>query len=49
MHYAFTDDKSVYIALDYMNGGDLRYQMSANRYFDEKQISRMVLTRIHCR
>lgn len=47
MHYAFVDNRSLYIVMDYMNSGDLRFQMSARRYFDEKVISKSIIIRIH--
>ena len=40
MHYAFQDEKKLYIVLDYQNGGDLRYHISKLRIFTELQISR---------
>ncbi len=41
MHCAFQDEDNLYLCLDYLDGGDLRFQMSQNKnMFDENQISR---------
>lgn len=36
MHYAFEDQNNLYITIDLMSGGDLRYHMSKHRRFSEK-------------
>ena len=35
VHFAFQDRENLYIATDYVNGGDLRYHMSKRRKFTE--------------
>ena len=37
MYYAFQDRENLYLVLDYMKGGDLRYHISRFRTFDETQ------------
>ena len=39
MHYAFQDYDNLYLILDLLTGGDLRYQISRHprQYFSEKQ------------
>lgn len=38
MHYAFQDRESLYIDLDYLSGGDLRYQLTKRKkFFTEKE------------
>ena len=37
MHYAFQDRENLYLVLDYMKGGDLRYHLSRLRSFTESQ------------
>jgi serine/threonine protein kinase len=39
MHYAFQDKENLYIVIDLLTGGDLRYQISRNKKFTEKQTS----------
>lgn len=47
MHCAFQDNENLYLCLDYLDGGDLRYQMSQNKQmFDENQISSALLIRV---
>lgn len=36
-YYAFQDNQSLYLALDYLNGGDLRYHITKHRRFPEEQ------------
>lgn len=36
-HYAFQDRSSLYLVLDYLNGGDLRYHITKYRRFREDQ------------
>lgn len=37
MHYSFQDKDYLYIVLDYLSGGDLRYHFCYNDYFSEEQ------------
>ena len=51
MHYAFQDRDTLYLVLDLMEGGDLRYHIG-NRIFNEMQSSNAsamfrVLHRVH--
>jgi serum/glucocorticoid-regulated kinase 2 len=39
MHYAFEDRENLYITMDYLSGGDLRYHICKQRKFDEEQTS----------
>jgi serum/glucocorticoid-regulated kinase 2 len=39
MHYAFEDRENLYIIMDYLSGGDLRYHICKQRKFDEEQTS----------
>ncbi|CDW91424.1 protein kinase domain containing protein [Stylonychia lemnae] len=41
MHAAFTDRDSMFLVLDYCNGGDLRYQMQ-RQVFNEKETKFMI-------
>jgi serine/threonine protein kinase len=43
MHYAFQDRDMIYLVLDLMEGGDLRYHIG-NRIFNEIQSSTKALT-----
>lgn len=43
MHFAFQDRNSLYIILDYLDGGDLRYYLNKGYKFNEKQISKHFL------
>ena len=35
MYYAFQDDETLYIVMDYLSGGDLRYLICRRNYFTE--------------
>jgi len=35
MHYAFHDSLNLYLVMDLMSGGDLRYHFGRNRKFSE--------------
>jgi serine/threonine protein kinase len=35
MHYAFQDRDNLYLVIDIMQGGDLRYHLGKNRRFSE--------------
>ena len=37
MHYAFQDNKYLYLILDFFPGGDLRYHISIHKKFSEEQ------------
>lgn len=39
MHYAFQDSSMLYLIMDFLNGGDLRYHISRNKRFSEEQTS----------
>ena len=46
MHYAFQDRENLYIVLDYLSGGDLRYHICKQKRFKEEQASIFNLIRI---
>ena len=37
MHYAFQDNDNLYLIIDLLNGGDLRYHISRHKKFSEEQ------------
>ena len=37
MYYAFQDSDTLYIVMDYLSGGDLRYHICRRNYFTEKE------------
>lgn len=37
MHYAFIDRENLYLVMDMMPGGDLRYHLSRHRRFSEEE------------
>lgn len=37
MHFAFQDNANLYIAMDLLTGGDLRYQLCKQKRFNEEQ------------
>ena len=37
MHYAFQDNDNLYLIMDLLNGGDLRYHISRHKKFSEEQ------------
>jgi serine/threonine protein kinase len=37
MYYAFQDRENLYVCLDYMSGGDLRYHINKKKKFTEEQ------------
>jgi serine/threonine protein kinase len=39
MHYAFQDHENLYLVMDLLNGGDLRYHISRFKKFTEEQTS----------
>jgi serine/threonine protein kinase len=36
MHYSFHDKENLYLVMDYMAGGDLRYHIGKMRTFTEE-------------
>ena len=48
MHYAFQDTDNLYIAMDQLTGGDLRYHIMNNKHkkFNEEQTSTYLLLTI---
>lgn len=44
MHYAFQDRENLYLVLDLLTGGDLRFHISRHRKFTEVQTSKVHLT-----
>lgn len=41
MHYAFQDRENLYILMDYLGGGDLRFHISRQKKFTESQASKI--------
>ncbi len=39
MHYAFQDRETLFLVMDLMPGGDLRYHIGTNKKFTEVQAS----------
>lgn len=39
MNYAFQDRENLYLAMDLMSGGDLRYHINRIKIFSEEQSS----------
>lgn len=40
MHYGFQDKDSLFIVMDYLTGGDLRYHICKEKKFKEVQASK---------
>jgi len=40
MHYSFQDKENLYIVMDLLTGGDLRYHLCKQKKFDEEQTSK---------
>jgi serine/threonine protein kinase len=40
MYYAFQDRENLYLVMDLLSGGDLRYHICKNRRFSEEQTSK---------
>lgn len=38
LHFAFQDFENLYLVLDYLHGGDLRYHISRQKRFSEEQV-----------
>jgi serine/threonine protein kinase len=47
MHYAFQDSSNLYLVMDLLNGGDLRYHISRCKKFNEEQTSKTLLILIY--
>ena len=41
MSYAFSDKENLYLVMDYMAGGDLRFHISRRRRFKEAETSKL--------
>jgi serum/glucocorticoid-regulated kinase 2 len=39
MHYAYQDKENLYLVMDYLSGGDLRYHICKTKKFEEDQAS----------
>lgn len=48
MHYAFQDRENLYVVMDLMTGGDLRYHIAKHRRFSEEQTKFFVACMILC-
>lgn len=42
MYYAFQDRENLYLVMDYLSGGDLRYHICKHRRFTEEQTSKLI-------
>lgn len=42
MNYAFQDRENLYLVMDYMCGGDLRFHIGRMRRFNEEQTSNSI-------
>lgn len=40
IHYAFQDKDNLYLVLDHLTGGDLRYHITKTKKFTEEQSSK---------
>ena len=40
MYYAFQDRENLYLVMDYLSGGDLRYHICRHRFFNESITSK---------
>jgi hypothetical protein len=43
MHFAFEDRENLYLVIDLMSGGDLRFHIGKWRRFNEEQTSKILL------
>ena len=41
MHFAFQDKENLYLVMDLLTGGDLRYHISKQKKFTEEQTSKI--------
>ena len=39
MHFAFQDFENLYLVMDLLTGGDLRYHIAKHKHFNEEQTS----------
>jgi serine/threonine protein kinase len=46
MQFAFQDYDNLYLIMDLLNGGDLRYHISRYKRFSEEQTSNFILTKV---
>ena len=46
MYYAFQDRENLYLVMDLLNGGDLRYHICRYRRFDEETTSKSTINLI---
>ena len=42
MHFAFQDKENLYLVMDLLTGGDLRYHISKQKKFTEEQTSKIL-------
>jgi serine/threonine protein kinase len=42
MHYSFQDKDNLYIIMDLLTGGDLRYHLTKQKKFTEEQTSKNI-------
>ena len=43
MHFAFQDRENLYLVMDLLTGGDLRFHVGKNRRFKENQTRNIIL------
>jgi len=43
MQYAFQDYDNLYLIMDLLTGGDLRYHISRHKKFSEEQTSKIII------
>jgi serine/threonine protein kinase len=43
MHYAFQDYENLYLVIDYLSGGDLRYHICRKKNFSEEQTRKIII------
>jgi hypothetical protein len=43
MNYAFQDFDNLYLVMDLLNGGDLRYHICKHKRFSEEQTSKLLI------
>ena len=43
MHYAFETENNLYIVMDFLSGGDLRYHICKRIRFSEKEVKFIVV------
>ena len=46
MQFAFQDYDNLYLIMDLLNGGDLRYHISRHKRFSEEQTSNLIFTKV---